>query len=168
LKILKDKLSTKYYNITNGIKNLWKWLPIVWKDRDWDHYYLYKLLNFKFKNMEYLHRNYSNLKNGDIIAHQLKVVKLLTQRLIEDNYIEKIWNNHDKKWGEIKFNYEATPIYKNCVEVFLKRENIKTEEDVKQERKEFRRMTDQEIMLRNQDREYLFKLMNKNIEGWWD
>jgi len=168
LKNLKEKLSTKYYNITNGIKNLWKWLPIVWGDRDWDHYYLYKLLNFKFKNMEYLHKNYSHLKDGDIIANQLKVVKLLTQRLIEDNYIEEIWNNHDKKWGEIKFNYESTPAYKNCVEVFLKRENIKTEEDVKQERKEFRRVTDQEIMLRKQDREYLFKLMNRNIEGWWD
>jgi len=168
LKTLSEWISTKYYNITYGVKNLWKWLPIVWKDRDWDHYYLYKLLNFKFKNMEYLHRNYSHIKNGDIIADQLKVVKLLTKRLIEDNYIEKIWNDHDKKWGEIKLNYESTPTYKNCVEVFLKRENIKTEEDKKQERKEFRRMSDKEIMLRKQDKEYLFELMNKNIEGWWN
>jgi len=32
-----------------GIKNLWKWLPIVWKDRDWDYYYIFQVLKFKLE-----------------------------------------------------------------------------------------------------------------------
>ena len=32
-----------------GIKNLIKWFPIIWKDRNWDHSYIYEILKFKLK-----------------------------------------------------------------------------------------------------------------------
>jgi hypothetical protein len=35
IKVL-DWIETKYYNITIGIHNIFEWLPIVWKDREWD------------------------------------------------------------------------------------------------------------------------------------
>ena len=38
--------------IIRGIKNLWFWVPIIWNDRQWDEYHLFKLLAFKFKLME--------------------------------------------------------------------------------------------------------------------
>ena len=31
----------KYY-----FKNIIKWSPILWKDRDWDHYFIYEALRF--------------------------------------------------------------------------------------------------------------------------
>ncbi len=30
-----------------GVKNLWKWFPTIWKDRDWDDYYIWILLEKK-------------------------------------------------------------------------------------------------------------------------
>lgn len=32
-----------------GIANLWVWIPIIWKDRDYDYYYIQKVLHFKLK-----------------------------------------------------------------------------------------------------------------------
>ena len=37
----------KYY-----FKNIIKWSPILWKDRDWDHYFIYEALRFRGYNPE--------------------------------------------------------------------------------------------------------------------
>jgi len=38
-------------NIIRGIKNLIKWFPIIWKDRDWDQAYIEYMLQFKLEQM---------------------------------------------------------------------------------------------------------------------
>ena len=38
---------TKY--IKYGVKNLYKWFWIIWKDRDWDHHYIFEVLKFKLE-----------------------------------------------------------------------------------------------------------------------
>lgn len=154
-----------FSDIIEGIKNLWKWLPIVWKDRNWDQYYLYELLHFKLQNMERLHRNYSYSLYADRTADQLKVCKLLLDRLIKDEYYENTFRNHDKKWGRPKIRYE--PVGDRYKKLVMYRKNV-TEENEEQERKEFLRLCEHEHMLRKQDIEYLFKLMTKHIGRWWD
>mgnify|MGYP003351274053 CR=1 FL=1 len=32
------------------IYNLYRWFPIIWKDQDWDDYYIFEVLKFKLKN----------------------------------------------------------------------------------------------------------------------
>lgn len=46
------KWEAKHFHrdVIKGIKNLWKWFPIVWKDRDWDDSYIFDALKFKLKN----------------------------------------------------------------------------------------------------------------------
>ena len=35
--------------------NLCRWLPVIWKDQDWDHHYIWEVLKFKLKNQaEYI------------------------------------------------------------------------------------------------------------------
>ena len=45
---LKD---ARYYHkdFISGVKNLYKWLPIIWKDRDWDHFFIYQIIEFKLR-----------------------------------------------------------------------------------------------------------------------
>jgi len=49
------KFEGRYYHkdIINGVKNLYKWFPIVWKDRDHDHYFIYETLRFKLEQHAY-------------------------------------------------------------------------------------------------------------------
>ncbi len=51
-----NKINNFFRSIKYGIKNLITWFPIIWKDRDWDHWYLYKILRFKLIQMENLQR----------------------------------------------------------------------------------------------------------------
>ena len=41
----------KYYHkyFKNGVKNLWYWLPIIWRDRNWDGHYIYEIMKHKLK-----------------------------------------------------------------------------------------------------------------------
>ena len=39
-----------YYNIKNGIKNLWTYRKVIWNDRWYDYSYIFKLLEFKLKD----------------------------------------------------------------------------------------------------------------------
>lgn len=33
------------------VKNLVRWFPVIWNDRDWDHSYFYKILETKLTHM---------------------------------------------------------------------------------------------------------------------
>ena len=45
------KFEGRYYHrdFINGVKNLWSWFPVIWKDRDWDHHYIFEILKFKLE-----------------------------------------------------------------------------------------------------------------------
>lgn len=54
--------------------------------RPWDNTHLYLAMSDALAQMEYLHRNHGHLVNNERYADQMKVLRLLLERLIEDNY----------------------------------------------------------------------------------
>jgi len=45
-------INVRYFFLDLGrrIKNLWRWLPIVWNDKDYDDHFIFEVLKFKIKN----------------------------------------------------------------------------------------------------------------------
>ena len=39
------------YDLKRGIRNLWVWFPVIWKQFDFDQAYLYRLISHKLKLM---------------------------------------------------------------------------------------------------------------------
>lgn len=155
------------YNIKYGIENLIGWFPVIWQDRDWDHHYLYVILKRKLKYMENLHNSdKSHLLHAERIAAQINICVNLLDRLIKDEYDERAFKKYYKKWGRPKFNW--IPVNNECSSLEITHENVETEEDKKQEKKDFHRAGVHETNMRKQDIEYLFKYMIKHVEGWWD
>ena len=68
-----DRLETKYYNITIGIRNIFHWLPIVWQDRPWEYEcFTEQFIYRKLKDLD--KRNYSDLfEDGDWAQRYLKL-----------------------------------------------------------------------------------------------
>lgn len=72
-----------------GIKNIIKWLPIIWKDRDFDYGYLLDILQFKLKAMEeFFNSNDTWTKDAKKCAKQIMIVKNLVQRINHNDYID--------------------------------------------------------------------------------
>ena len=155
------------YNIKYGIENLIRWFPVIWKDRDWDQYYIYVILRQKLKYMEKLHdSDKSHLMSAEQTAKEIKICFDLLDRLVKDEYDESAFKRYYEKWGRSKFDW--IPVNDEYSSLKVTNENVKTEKDKKQETKEFRRACHHEGNMRKQDIEYLFKYITKHIEGWWD
>lgn len=155
------------YDIPYGIRNLIRWFPVIWQDRNWDQYYIYVILHKKLFLMERALRNGCHLY-ADKTADQVKVCVLLLDRLIKDEYHENAFKRHEEKWGEADFNFEDIEDRPGMSQLLITRPNVKDEKDDENERKEFRRYSNHEQKLREQDLDMLFKIMRKHIQGWWD
>lgn len=71
-----------------GIKNLVLWFLIIWKDRPWDHYYLFVMLRHKLLLMEeYFDRPNPIVVDSKKIAEQIRLCRLLLNRIIKNDYI---------------------------------------------------------------------------------
>jgi hypothetical protein len=55
-------------SLKQGLINLWKWRKVIFKDRYFDHYYLYEILEFKLTQMA------DNFEKNHILENSPKVV----------------------------------------------------------------------------------------------
>jgi len=163
-----QKIKDLPYQIKHGIKNLIIWFPVIWKDRWWDHWFLYVVLRHKLHLMEKNIRKYGHHVRHIEDADKIKKCVLLLDRLIKDDYHEIVYKYHDKKWGDGDFIFTDSTQYPDCVKLDIKYENVKTKEDEKLQSKEYRLLMNKPEELKKQDLDLLFKLMRKHIQGWWD
>ena len=90
-----DRTETKYYNLKYGIQNLWMWLPVIWKDRDWDWDYLTEIMRFKIGRMADKCEKYSYHLHKDKDVKQMRTVSELLRRMHEEPY----YDNADARVG---------------------------------------------------------------------
>lgn len=154
------------YDIPYGVKNLFRWFKIIWKDRNWDNQYIYSILHHKLNLQERHIRKHDNHTDAQKIARKMRLCVLLLERLMKDDYNDLAFYFHNKKWGEPEFNLiDVDDEYKK---LDITHENVNTKEEEEQHFKEYKRCSEHEDMLREQDLDMLFKLMRKHIQTWWD
>jgi hypothetical protein len=128
-------------NLTRGVRNIISWWSIIWKDRNWDYWYLLKIMDNKLKNMsEHLKNGYN--ENWEDIVFQINHVREIINRILKDDYTEDIYGFLDQK----NKNQELTDLteyeYSLAIQYQIKQEQ--------------------------EDMEYAFAYMTKFIQGWWD
>ena len=156
------------------IYNLIRWAPIIWKDQDWDHSYIYEILKFKIKNQA----EYIGNKNRYINAKRDAEIMMLCTRLID-----KVQNDY---YGHEYFDYHKSDLefidsedHPGMYEI----EFIEISEHYDDYFKKYPRIYKQFIgtdkgkneiafMIAriNEERAHklLFKILEQNIQRWWD
>ena len=95
-----------FRNIKYGIENLISWFPIIWKDRNWDCNYFFKILEKKLELYEKVHTN-GIYKGWEPVAKKIKIAKILCKRLAEEEVYynnNKIYYNQNLKNTETHIN----------------------------------------------------------------
>lgn len=148
-----------YKNFKYGIRNLIKWFPVIWRDRDWDEFYLLKLLSFKLASMSKHHSKYGVSENSKEIVKQLKELSELANRIAEQDYTNEAFGN--KKYLVDKHKME-----------FIKLDNgnyaVEFTGLTDEERKEMLNLHRLEGVLLERDIEKLFTIMKNDIRLWWN
>lgn len=154
--------------IRQGFQSLFLWLPVIWKDRNWDHIYIYIVLRHKLHLTEQLIRHHGHHTKHVQDADKIKLCINLLDRLTNDEYHNIAFKNHYKKWGEPEFNWKDSKSHPGYSELDINYPKVKTDNENGIERKDFKRCSHHEAKLREQDLDLLFKLIRKNIQTWWD
>ena len=177
----------KYLHTTikRGVKNLIYWLPIIWKDRHWDSHYIFEIMIHKIKAQSKwigdrdIHTRAK--RDAEVMMTCVNLMKLVQDEFYSGEYSDyhktKHWfepvegkeglSSWESRLLEENFDdyFKKYPlIYKKVIngEGIFKFDNV-----VDSESKQKIAMNIGHI---NHDRarKLLFKLMEQNIERWWD
>ncbi len=128
------------YNLKQGIKNLIKWFPIIWRDSDWDYAYLLTIIAFKMENMaEHMDNSPWQGANTPSYTRSLRVCAELSKRLRDDDYLSSQIETVD-----VDDNFEVSDPAK------------------------LRRLFKERDALIEADKELFCKLYKKYLCKWWD
>ncbi len=135
--------------VVDGIRNLIRWFPIVWNDRDFDYWYFEKILAHKLKAMRDFHVSPNAMSmEAPEVAKQIDEVLALYDRLEKDDYVEEV--DPEMHLGYMLVDDEV--IYNDN-----RRDN------------EYIMSVYMEADKRKKaDRLKLYTIMAENMENWWD
>ena len=154
--------------------NKYRWAPIIWRDQDWDHSYIYEILKFKLKNQA----EYIGGKDRHTTAKRDAEIMMLCVRLID-----KVQNDY---YGNEYFNYHTlksvfTPSkeFPNMQEWDVVETSEHFDDYFKKYPLIYRMVPDLKapkgeiafhIAKINEERAHklLFTILEKNIRRWWD
>lgn len=163
-KVYHSKISTIYYNIKNGIKNLMIYTPVIWKDRNWDYDYFHILMRFKLSRMEKLHREDGNAEDSEKYADDIKYAINLLDKITEVNY--SYMDEAQKPF------YERFPNYVPKLEFEKVEDNPKfsriVDNDTPEQKELLHKCYVVEDKMRKKDLDELYIFLRNHIESWWN
>ena len=116
------------------------WLPVIWKDRDFDWDYIYQMLDFKLQRLAKCLEQGYGVKGGKR-GREARIAAALCRRIVKDDYL-----------------FSEPPIGPwNHVSPFRRKLAFP----------EYERRWYSDYMLK-QDLRYLHEYLTKNVRSWWD
>ena len=174
--------------IANGIKNLWRWFPLVWKDRDWDHHYIFEVLKFKIENTSKYVRSKDRYvgveRDSEIMMTCVRLIDKVQNEIYDGEwyeYVDQKMITEEVEEGEegniklVKVDFEITS--ENFKSYFKKYPNGYKKALAASsgaERWPYTEISDQSLAMwmshynHKRAKRILFTLMERNIENWWD
>jgi hypothetical protein len=176
------KWEAKYtpYRFKNGVKNLWKWFPVIWKDRDYDHNFIFEILKFKLNNMANRFEQTNRFVDSEGQVFKLRTCVRLIQKLQDGYYtteMHEYWENEMRMEpieGSTNYSLEFDEL-RNDLDQYL----IKYPNDIRRALKstylkDIKEPTNRQIAIvvsrfrEDKAKKLLFQIMERNIFSWWD
>lgn len=168
-----------------SVKNLIRWFPIIWKDRDWDDHYIWEILKNKLRwQAKYI---------GDRDLHTRAALDAKRMRLCAD-LIDKVkdefYSSEYMDYYESDFNWLDIPDKPGYKQLDIETKSERFDEYFAKYPLVYKKvLADKSLQIftledRDDDkqriamnigrynheraRKLLFRIMEENIEGWWD
>jgi hypothetical protein len=175
----------KYYHkyIKMGVKNLIYWFPIIWKDRNWDSHYIFDIMKHKLSGQaDYIGRRDLHTRAQEDAKKMRLCVKLMG--LVQEEFYSSEYSDYHKTkhWFEpvpdkpTLSSWESRLLEENFDDYFKKYpliyKRVMNGDGIfgREGREDDKQIIAMNIGHINHDRarKLLFKIMEENIEGWWD
>jgi len=161
-----------------SIRNLIRWFPIIWKDRDWDDYFIWEILKFKIRNQA----DYIGSHDRHVSAKRDAEIMYTCYRLMDDvqrefygteymsyydrdlDFVESESHPGHYEMRDGKLNFDNLDVY------FAKYPRIYKQAVKTSLIKDSRLSIAVRMAQINEERAHklLFKILEQNIRRWWD
>jgi hypothetical protein len=166
-----------------GVKNLIYWFPIIWKDRNWDDSFIFDIMKHKLSAQAEYIGNRDRHTRAQLDAKRMRLcVKLMG--LVQDEFYSSEYSDYHKTkhwFADIPekpgySSWESRLLEENFDDYFKKypliHKRVLNGEGIfdREGREDDKQIIAMNIGHINHDRarKLLFKIMEENIEGWWD
>jgi len=172
-----------YRNFKIGVVNIIYWFPIIWKDRNWDSYYIFEILKHKLTAQANYIAGRDIHTRAQHDARDMRICVKLIQ-LVQDEFYDSEYLDYPKTkhWFEPiddntgSLTWESKLLEENFDDYFAKypliHKRVLNGEGVfnREGRENNKQIIAMNIGNINQTRAHklLFKIMQDNILGWWD
>lgn len=149
-------LSREPGRFVDKIKNIIRWIPVLWDDHDWDHAYLIRMMHAKIRNMRQYHEEAQFTGDWEETVKQLKIAEDCLYRLSEDDYNREAWDAYHKKWPEREWEKDKEGDFFTMAPLS------------DEQHKELTALFDEEERLRKQDLKTFADMFATHVRDWWD
>lgn len=168
------KINDFFWNLIYYIKNIIKWSPILWNDRDWDYKYIYDTLSFKIKCTSKYTEKRNTFVSCEEKVREMNICVKLIDRINSKYYEDEYFNYFD-----IKMNFKEIPNDDKYKEIDFEtiRDDLNSyfhKYPNSYKRAIFKSSNKQQTAMimgferHEKAKRLLYKLLSKNLEGWWD
>jgi len=173
----------KVKSFLTGIKNLIHWFQIIWKDRNYDDYYIWEVLKFKLINQSKYIKKRDWHVNAKYDAERMMLCVKLIDKIQQEYYSSEYMDYHKSEFTtrpcsdrEGLYELEIIELEENYEDYFKKHKAAMG-----------RVITNKSLQIFNLDNNYkqrlamnlghynekraqnlLFKILNRDIRKWWD
>jgi hypothetical protein len=168
-------------SVTHGLASLWRWLPAVWRDRQWDEAYILRVLQAKVEMQRRALVEANRFVGVDAVNRDMTLVLNLIERVAAEHYgCEYLDYFESRHWfeptterdedGEQFFSWESEVTSERFDEFLGKYPSslraVRRENPGEEDKKRLCMLVAQ----RNEAkaRALLFRILRDKMPAWWD
>ena len=174
------KFKYRYYprNFVCGVKNLIKWGPIIWRDRDWDDSFLFEIIKFKISNMSESHGktmpHVGSQRNVEIMNTIVRLIDKIQTEYYLHEHLDYVDNEYTfvKIEGTESFEMKRKNLRDDLDEYFTKYPLLKNRATnhlyYRKNPSAFSLGISMGVVQHERAKRLIFELLNRNVEKWWE
>ena len=171
-----------HLNFKRGIENLWYWLPVIWKDRNWDSSFIFDILSHKLKaQAKYIgdrEMHVSAERDAEVMMACVRLIEKVQEEWYSMEYMDYHKTKHwfepisDKPgystWGSKQIEENFDDYFAKYPLIYKRVLNGEGWLKIEDENDKDRIASNIAHINHDRARKLLFKIMEQNIERWWD
>lgn len=150
------------------LRRVAKWLPVIWRTREYDYRYLIDINLFQLEQMAKFFESSDTVSmESKDIARRIRTVHNLMKKVYDEDYALECFSKMEQLYGEcnMEFRKIGTSNLYEIVDVYDREYTEEELEKIKIHRSQLIKESE-----RKQERAHdlLWRLISHNIRRWWD
>lgn len=136
------------------IRRILQWIPILWRDEDWDFDYILRILRYKLSRTRETIISNNIIAEADQVAAEIRMAEQILERLEKNDYAEDLYAAIERDFGE----HDLKRLTRTGV----------NDENSDEYRRRIVEASNAAQKARDADLDLLFRHLRERIEFWWD